>query len=163
MLRLTKQTDYGIVLLTQLANAPEQRFAAPELAAETRIPQPMVSKILKILTREGLLDSHRGVKGGYSLAREPQDVSVAEVITALDGPIAFTDCIDDAPGCCSQEDICRLRGNWQRINDAIRQTLESISLAEMIHPLPPPSLGIDPLVQLGANGGRLAAAVEERS
>ncbi len=146
MLRMTKQADYGIVLMTYLAGWPEQRFAAPELAANTRLPLPTVSKILKLLTREGLLDSHRGVKGGYSLAHDPNCITVVDMISALDGPIAFTECIEDAPGICSQEETCRLRGNWQRINRAVRAALESISLAELTQPL-----GISPLVQLGTN------------
>ena len=143
MLRMTKQADYGIVLLTFCASQPGQRFTSPELAAETRLPAPTVSKILKLLAREGLLESHRGVKGGYSLAHSPDQITVAAMISALDGPIAFTECIEDTPGSCSQESVCRLRGNWQRINQAVRQSLENISLAELIHPLTPP------LVQLG--------------
>ena len=146
MLRMTKQADYGIVLMTHLAGHPDRRFAAPELSAETRIPFPTVSKILKLLSREGLLDSHRGVKGGYSLARDPHRISVVEMISALEGPIAFTECIEDTPGACSKESICRLRGNWQRINQAVRAALESISLAELTNPL---DLH---LVQLGTSG-----------
>ncbi len=145
MLRMTKQADYGIVLMTFCASRPGQRFAAPELAVETRLPAPTVSKILKLLAREGMLESHRGVKGGYSLARSPDRITVAAMISALDGPIAFTECIEDTPGVCSQESSCRLRTNWQRINQAVCQALESISLAELINPLHPP------LVQLGSS------------
>ena len=147
---MTKQADYGIVLLTHMARDPERLYAASELSAETQLPMPTVSKVLKALSRGGLLDSHRGVKGGYALARPPREINVADMITALDGPIAFTECIDDAPGECSQEDICRLRANWQRINDAVRFALEGISLAELTHPLE------IPLVQLG-NGGQAFA------
>lgn len=142
MLRMTKKADYGIVLLTHMAGQPDGRFTAPELAAETQLPAPTVSKILKQLGREGLLESYRGAKGGYSLARAPQRISVAAMISALDGPIAVTECIDDVPGTCSQEDVCRLRGNWQQINVAVREALERISLAELTRPLAP-------LVQLG--------------
>ena len=146
MLRMTKQADYGIVLLTQMARQPERRFAASDLASETHLPPPTVSKILKLLARDGLLVSQRGVKGGYRLARDPQAITIAEMIVALDGPIAFTECIDDFPGECSQESTCRLRANWQRINDAVRTALEGISLDELTHPLRPP------LVQLGGGG-----------
>ena len=151
MLRMTKQADYGIVLLTHMAGAPERRFAASELASETHLPPPTVSKILKLLSREGMLASHRGVKGGYSLGRPPREISVAEMIAALDGPIAFTECIDDFPGECSQESTCRLRANWQRINDSVCRALEGITLAELTHPL-----RTTPLVQLG-NGGSVFA------
>ena len=148
MLRMTKQADYGIVLMTYLARRPSRRFAAPELAAGTQLPLPTVSKILKHLTREGLLDSHRGVKGGYSLAHDPSRITVVDLISALDGPIAFTECIEDTPGICSQEETCRLRGNWQRINQAVRSALEGISLAELTQPLDTSNL-----VQLGTTHG----------
>ena len=143
MLRMTKQADYGIVLMSHLAIHAGRRFAAPELAQQTRLPLPTVSKILKLLGRGGLLDSHRGVKGGYSLAEAPEEISVARMILVLDGPIAFTECIEDAPGECSQEAFCRVRGNWQRINRAVREALESISLADLSVSM------ASPLVQLG--------------
>ena len=150
MLRMTKQADYGIVLMSHLAGQPENRFAASELATETGLPLPTVSKILKQLCREGLLISHRGVKGGYCLSRDPQDINVAEMISVLDGPIAFTECIEDTPGSCSQEDSCNLRANWQRINLAVRGALEEISLFDLAVSSQPP------LVQLGGRGGAVA-------
>ena len=143
MIRLTKQADYGIILMTHLAIQHNRISAATELAADTHIPLPTTSKVLKLLSRDGILVSHRGVKGGYSLARDPHLITVAEMITALDGPIAFTECIEDTPGVCSQESVCRLRSNWQRINQAVRLALDSISLAELSDPLD------IPLVQLG--------------
>ena len=143
MIRMTKQTDYGIVLLSRMAGYPERQFNATELAAETRLPQPTVSKVLKILGRAGLLESQRGVKGGYTLARGPETITVSEVITALEGPIGITECIDDTPGECTHEARCPVRGNWQRINEAIRQALDGINLAEMAQP------HAEPLVSLG--------------
>ena len=143
MIRITRQADYGIVLMTRLAADPERLYNAPELAENAGLPQPIVRKILKLLTREGLLASHRGVKGGYSLERAPESISIAEVIAALDGPIAITECITDAPGESDREPTCGVRTNWQRINHAILGALEQISLAEMIQPLP------SPLVALG--------------
>jgi FeS assembly SUF system regulator len=136
MIRITKQTDYGIVLMTQLASRPERAFNAPELAAEAGLPLPMVSKILKLLVREGLLASHRGAKGGYSLSLAPEEISMASIVAALEGPIAITECIA-VSGDCSHEALCKVRSNWGRINDAVRQALEGISLAEMTHPLTP--------------------------
>jgi FeS assembly SUF system regulator len=153
MLRITKLTDYGIVLLTHLGAHPERQFAAPELAAETRLPLPMVSKILKLLTRERLLASSRGVKGGYGLAIPPEALSMARIITALEGPIAITECVDTT-GECSHEQLCPSRGNWQRINSALRVALEGISLAEMI---PAPSLA-NRLVTIGSNRGASRSA-----
>ncbi|HEV7516793.1 MAG TPA: SUF system Fe-S cluster assembly regulator [Thermoanaerobaculia bacterium] len=133
MIRITRQTDYGIVLLTHLAAHLARRYNAPELAAEAHLPLPTVSKILKLLTREGLLASHRGIKGGYSLSRDPEEISMAEIVAALEGPVAITECIDESSGCTYQP-TCRVRTNWQRINDALRTALAGISLAEMTHP-----------------------------
>ncbi len=154
MIRLTKQTDYGIVLLSHMASLPQRQFNATELAAESRLPQPTVSKVLKILARAGLLDSHRGVKGGYTLARTPEEITVTEVIGALEGPIGITECIDDTPGECSHEAGCPVRGNWHRINEAIRQALDGINLAEMAQAQAPP------LVSLG--GAATAPSAEIR-
>lgn len=138
MIRMTRQADYGVVLMTHLATQPERIVKAPEMAAETQLPGPMVSKILKLLAKGGLVESHRGAKGGYSLARAPHEISMAAIIAAIEGPIAITECIDDGPGECSQEAFCPVRGNWNRINEGIRQALEAISLAEMTHPLTSP-------------------------
>jgi FeS assembly SUF system regulator len=135
MIRITKQSDYGIVLMSRLAGRPEELHTAASLASDAQLPAPIVSKILKLLARADLLESHRGVKGGYCLARAPESISVAEIISALEGPIAVTECIEDGPGECTQEPFCAVRGNWQRINLAIRQALEAISLAEMTEPM----------------------------
>ncbi len=151
MLRITKQTDYGIVLLSRMAAEPERQLNAPELAAEVQLPLPTVSKILKLLARDGLLVSHRGVKGGYGLSRPPERISVAEIIGSLEGPIAMTECIDDGPDECNQEGHCAMQGNWQVINRAIRTALEGITLRDMAEPLP------QQLVQLGAHRVSVAA------
>jgi FeS assembly SUF system regulator len=154
MIRITKQTDYGIVLLTHLAAHGERLFNAPDLAGETRLPLPMVSKILKVLARDGLLASHRGVKGGYSLARPAEEIPVSEIIAALEGPIALTECIE-VHGDCPHESLCRVRANWQRINDAVRRALDGITLAEMAQSGTAPG---DGLVTLG--GGRFVPRPE---
>jgi FeS assembly SUF system regulator len=142
MLRITKQTDYGIVLLSRMAAEPDRQFNAPELAAEAQLPLPTVSKILKLLARDGVLQSHRGVHGGYGLSRPPERITVAEVIGSLEGPIAITECIDDGPHDCAQQGRCHVQANWQVINSAIRRALQGITLRDMAGPLPQ-------LVQLG--------------
>jgi FeS assembly SUF system regulator len=136
LIRLSKLADYGIVIMTTLARRRGGHPNAAEIAAEAHIPQPMASKILKALARGGLLVSQRGVKGGYALARPAATISVADVITALDGPIALTACIEDGPGECGIEALCPARANWQRINDAIRGALDGITVAEMAGAFP---------------------------
>jgi FeS assembly SUF system regulator len=126
--------DYGVVLGTRLASLPlDELRSVRDLAAETGIPQPTVSKILKLLARHGVVDGVRGAHGGYRLARPPEDVSVAEVIEAVEGPIGVTECGSDDDD-CELSARCDVRGNWQRINQAIQQALEAISLVEMAQP-----------------------------
>lgn len=137
MLRMSRVTDYGLVLLTHLAGGdPTRPTNARELAESAQLPLPMVSKILKVLAREGFLASQRGVKGGYSLTRLPADVSVVEVIDALEGPIALTEC---GNGSCEREARCRVRAPWQRINKVVRKSLENVRLADLVGP-PAPTL-----------------------
>lgn len=132
MLRMSRITDYGIVLLTHLAASDSKRtYNARELAEAAHLPLPVVSKILKVLTREGFLVSSRGIKGGYSLARLPEDVSVVDVIDALEGPIALTEC---GTGSCEREASCRVRAPWQRINRVVRRSLEDVRLSDLVTP-----------------------------
>lgn len=137
MIRLSKLADYGIVIMIRMARAPERVFTAPEMATQTGIPQPMVSKILKALTKQGLVRSHRGARGGYGLGKDADRLSVADVIVALEGPIAMTACVEDGANDCEIASLCHARGNWQRINDAIKSALDGIKLAEMAQTLPP--------------------------
>ena len=138
MLRMSRLTDYGLVLLTHLAAGPADAVhAARELADSAHLPLPVVSKILKVLTREGFLVSHRGAKGGYSLARRPEDVTVVAVIDALEGPIALTEC---GAGACERESRCVVRAPWQRINRVVRKSLEDVRLSDLITPPPAPFL-----------------------
>jgi FeS assembly SUF system regulator len=136
VLRIARLTDYGIVLLTRLATAEgEGMLSAAELAAAAQLPYPTVSKILKSLSRAGLVISLRGFEGGYRLARSADRVSVAEIIAAIEGPIALTECSADAPGLCDLEPTCPVRRNWQRINATVRDALEHLTLEEMTRPL----------------------------
>lgn len=133
MFRIAKLTDYGIVLLTHFAAHPEREaLNARELSLETRLPFPTVGKLLKELVRGELLVSHRGTNGGYRLARRPTEISVAEIITTLEGPIAITEC--NTPGTCEQESCCPVQSNWRLINGAIRDALEKMTLSDMARP-----------------------------
>jgi FeS assembly SUF system regulator len=131
MLRITRQTDYGIILLSEFAAGPEgSSVSARDLAGRTHLPLPMVGKILKALAQKGLLVSQRGARGGYSLARPPAQISLSEIIAALEGPIAMTECNIHLGG-CNLEGICMARSNWQRINRAVDEALQGISLEDM--------------------------------
>ena len=134
MLRVTKLADYGIVMLTYLAANRENTYTARDMAKIVQLPFPVVSKVLKLLGKSGLLASQRGTKGGYGLARDPQEITVAAVIRALEGPIAVTECISPKRD-CNLEQGCPVRTNWHLINNAIQSALEKITLAEMTKPL----------------------------
>ncbi len=135
MIRINRETDYATALLGVMAEQPDERYSASWLAAFRGLPAPVVSKILKQLVRGGLLVSHRGAKGGYSLARSPEDISVAEVIVAIEGPIALTDCIEGGGAACQFSSHCPVSSNWSRINDVFYRALQGVSLRDMSRPL----------------------------
>src|SRR5262245_10647173 len=136
MFRLNKLTDYGIVLMAHVARSDENApHTARSLAKETRIPLPTVGKLLRELHDSGLLVSHRGVKGGYNLARNAGHISVSDIILALEGPIGFTECSVE-PGLCGMERRCAIKSNSQIIGDALRDALNRVMLADLNHELP---------------------------
>ena len=131
MIRLTNLADYGVVLMCQMAKAPKDLHSAFKLGQGTGIPVPTVSKILGALSKAGLLNSQRGLKGGFIMASKPQEISMADIIEAIDGPIALTNCIEHGPGDCCYETGCTMRPHWQAINDAVKGALAKISLDEV--------------------------------
>ncbi len=134
MLRISKMTDYAVVLATHLAGSREPH-AARDLADETQVPEPTASKVLKKLARAGVVVSQRGAKGGYTLARPAERIGVHEVIEAIEGPIAVTECSDESTdSSCEYEPSCGVRANWQRINHAVLEALAKITLADMALP-----------------------------
>jgi FeS assembly SUF system regulator len=137
MLRLSKMTDYGTVILAAMVAEPQRSRSAAEIADTIRVPVPTVSKILKILGRGGLVASQRGARGGYLLARPPSEITLADIIHAMDGPIGMTEC-SVTPGLCTQESSCAVRANWQRINRAVLGVLREITLDQMTAPMPQP-------------------------
>ena len=142
MLRMSKLTDYGTMVLAQLAANSRGLTTAGQVADATHLGQPTVSKLLKSLVRAGLVVSTRGVQGGYALARPAEAISAAEIIDALEGPVALTEC-SSAAGGCDLESFCRVGSAWQRINRSIRSALQDVTLADLQHrpePLPPPNL-----------------------
>lgn len=130
MLRLSKLADYAVVVLVRLSqDAPCQ--TSPGIAAATGVPEPTVAKVLKALAAAGLVTSQRGARGGYRLAQPLSEVSVAAVVTAIDGPIALTACVEGSSVGCEAECTCPVRGRWDLVNFAIREALSAISLADM--------------------------------
>jgi FeS assembly SUF system regulator len=137
MLRVTKLTDYATVVLTVLASAPEAMLSASGLAERAGLEPPTVAKLLKSLAQAGLVQAFRGVAGGYRLARPARDISLVEIVEAMEGPLAMTECsIHD--GHCGIEASCGARANWRRINDVVADALRRVTLADMALPAEAP-------------------------
>ncbi|MBK8803150.1 MAG: SUF system Fe-S cluster assembly regulator [Fibrobacteres bacterium] len=137
-MRLTKQADYGILLMTQFAKVGlGGMLSVSDLATRTGLSAPMVNKTVKLLSKAGLLNSSRGVHGGYQLSRGASAITLEEVIIAVEGPIALTECQEHAGagGGCGLHASCPTRINWGIINHALRDSLAGITLLQMIHPL----------------------------
>lgn len=130
MLRISKLTDYGTVVLACLATSPGRRRTSSEVAEATGLALPTVSKLLKCFHRAGLVTSTRGARGGYQLAKPASHISAASIIDAVEGPVAITECSGDHSH-CDIESVCSTGGSWQRINAAIRRSLDGISLAQL--------------------------------
>lgn len=127
-------TDFGMVVLSRIARSQDSLLTAAYLAEVTGLPMPSVSKVLKTLARAQVVTSHRGVNGGYSLSRPANQITVEQVISALEGPVALTACVDGTTGNCCVETICPIRGQWDKVNAAISGALRAITLAEIAAP-----------------------------
>jgi len=133
MLRVTRLTDYATVVLTVLAARPDDVLSAADLAAAAGLELPTVAKVLRPLAQANLVEGFRGAGGGYRLARDPAEISLVEVVEAMEGPLGMTECsLHD--GTCGIEDSCGVRANWLRINDVVADALRAVTLAEMLAP-----------------------------
>lgn len=133
MLKISKLADYAVVVLTAMADAQgDARLTATGISTATRLPEPTVAKVLKLLAKAGVVSATRGATGGYILERPLSRIAVADVIAAVDGPVSLTACVSGGEGGCSYEGSCSVRGRWDGVNIAIRSALESVSLADMI-------------------------------
>ena len=132
MLRLSKMTDYGILLMSELAKSGDATQRAPDLAEATFIPQPTVRKIMTTLIQDNLVESVRGINGGYKLQRPAKAINVRELISSLEGDIALTGCEEAGDKACEQAHVCGTRNNWLKINQAVCDALQNISLEDMV-------------------------------
>lgn len=133
MLKISKLTDYGTLVMGCLAQQPETLLKANEVAEITGVALPTVSKLLKLLVRADLLLSLRGNHGGYRLKLMPQQISIGQIVRAIEGPLALTECSSEE-GLCDQESSCSVRFNWQKVNQLVLHALEKMTLAEFITP-----------------------------
>jgi len=146
VIRMSRLTDYAVVVLTRMALCPGRpAYTAAELADQSGVPAPTVVKVLKQLARAGIVAAQRGARGGYRLARSPGEVTLKEIIGAFDGPIRIADCVGGGGRGCRIEETCPTRGVWERVNEAIVDTLGGITLAEMCaNPVVPAPAKLEP-------------------
>lgn len=151
MIRINRLTDYATLILFHLCKTRGQPSSASALALSTSLPVTTVSKILKLLANAELLVAHRGTAGGYELARAPSQIKIPEILTAIEGPISLTECTH-TDASCPLESKCQLHSPWQAINKVVIDTLNTITLEDLMneqhHPSSPsrwigkrPSLG----------------------
>lgn len=132
MIKLSKMTDYAVVILAEMAQGGGGLMTASGLSGKTGLPEPTVAKVLKLLARGAMIESSRGINGGYKLVRAPAGISMASVITALEGPVQLTSCVDGSEECCNHSVTCAMRGKWNPVNIAMQKALEEVSLAQML-------------------------------
>lgn len=131
MIKLSKMTDYAVVVLSRMARSRGALLSAGNLAEKTNLPEPTVAKILKLLAKQELIESVRGVSGGYRLERGAQDIPVTAIIAAIEGPIALTSCVEDSHDSCALQGVCAMNGRWNPVNRALRLALDNVTLADM--------------------------------
>jgi FeS assembly SUF system regulator len=132
MIKLSKMTDYAVIILAEMAKAENRLQTASSLSEKTGLPEPTVAKVLKLLARGLLIESSRGINGGYKLSKMPADINMAAVITALEGPVQLTSCVEGKEECCSHSTSCSMKGKWNPVNIAMQKALEDVSLAQMM-------------------------------
>jgi FeS assembly SUF system regulator len=147
MFKLNRMTDYAIVVLGALAHRHGETLATAQLAQLTGLNQPTVAKVAKTLMAAGLLDTQRGVNGGYRLSRQAAAISLVQIVEAMEGPIAVNDCVDGAQDPCMVSNCCFMSSNWNRVNLAVRAALNEVSLEDLTDPAQ-----LFPLVQ--SRGGK---------
>tara|TARA_R110002096_G_scaffold70043_11_gene167902 strand:+ start:16850 stop:17332 length:483 start_codon:yes stop_codon:yes gene_type:complete len=137
MIKLSNLADYAVELMCCIALKPEEVHSSAGLSAMTQIPLPTVSKILGTMVRANLLVSHRGLNGGFALAKAANDITITHIIEAVDGPVQLTNCLGDhGASDCDRIQACGTRSQWYRINEAVKDALGSVLLSHMIESVP---------------------------
>ena len=134
MIKLNKITDYAVVILGLLSSRYPKKFSTSKISVETGLPIPTVAKVCKMLNNSNLIFAGRGANGGYYCETAPSDINVADIVEAIDGPIAITACLEESEDLCNTQSICLLSGNWNKANNAILDALKSVSLSDLLNP-----------------------------
>lgn len=134
MLKISKLADYGTVIMSALAFEPQRLYSTKALADQVHIALPTVRKLLKLMVSAHIVNSVRGMGGGYQLAKRPQEISIAQIIAAIEGKPALTECSSHT-GSCMQDTVCTIKSNWKVINQVVLSVLENLTLEDMLNPV----------------------------
>ena len=137
MLRLNRLTDYAIVAMSKMSHRSDDVRTTTQISLETAVPIPTIAKLLNALAKGGLVNSHRGASGGYTLSRPADEITAADIIQAVEGPISLTACVDGSDEECGIQHDCPMSGNWNTVNQAIHKALKEVTLAELGAPHTP--------------------------
>jgi FeS assembly SUF system regulator len=132
MIKLSRMSDYAVVVLEALSHKAAAPMSASQIAVESNLPEPTVAKVLKQMATGGLVTSSRGVNGGYEMARGPEQITVFDIVSVIEGRLALTACVDGGEDPCALEGACAMTGRWNKVNDAVRKAFMGITLADMI-------------------------------
>lgn len=132
MIKISRMADYAVVVLANMAGSETAHVNAGGLACGTGLPEPTVAKVLKLLSKAGVVKSIRGAGGGYTLARAAVEVTVADIVIAIDGPISLTACVEGSATSCDYAVCCPVSGRWDQVNESVRLALEEVTLADMM-------------------------------
>lgn len=131
MFKLSKKADYGLIAVKHLAMHREQHAcSANEVAEEYGISTTLMAKVLQKLARQGMVAAKHGSSGGYQLAKEPENITALDVISAIDGPVLITSCVT-SHGACDATDKCSVREPLQRVNESILSVLKTVTIAQL--------------------------------
>ncbi len=132
MFKLSRLTDYAVVILSSLEKECPNHVAVGFVAEQTHLPEPTVSKVLKLLGKADIVTSVRGATGGYALKRQLGALTVLDVVVAIEGPLSVVACVENAVDSCVLENSCMMRGRWALVNDALKDALGSVTLRDMM-------------------------------
>lgn len=132
MIKLSRMSDYAVVVLETLSRDAGASLSASQIAQASGLPEPTVAKVLKLMASGGIVTSQRGANGGYTLSRKPAEITVFDIVTAIEGRLGLTACVDGGDEPCALEAHCAMSGRWDIVNEAVRKTFEGISLDRMM-------------------------------
>ena len=131
MLKVTRLADYAVIIVTSFKGVEKEIVSAQQIIKKTNLQQATVNKILAILVRKKILTTFRGTKGGYKLRKDLSNISIKDLIEAIEGPVALTDCLGENANDCNLFNLCATKNTWGLVNNAIKETLDKIKIKDI--------------------------------